>query len=232
LPAIWDQLEQVAHRLETLFGDAQDFEFTLQNSRLYLLQTRDAKRTPCAAVRMAVDLVAEGIATPQNALERLRGIDLAAVSRTRFAGERPMPLAFATVASLGVASGAVALDAAAADRLAVDGASVVLVRAETMTDDIAGMARAAGVLTGSGGRTSHAAVVARQLGKVCLVGCRTLSIDLQRRLCRIGERIFAEGDSISLDGNDGAIYPGRLAIVAERPERELAIIAGWIRAAA
>ena len=93
LPAIWEQLEQAAHRLETLFGDAQDFEFTLQNNRLHLLQTRDAKRTPWAAVRMAVDLVAEGIATPQNALERLRDINLAAVSRTHFAGERPAALA-------------------------------------------------------------------------------------------------------------------------------------------
>jgi pyruvate,orthophosphate dikinase len=232
LPGIWAQLEQMAHRLETLFGDAQDFEFTLQNNRLYLLQTRDAKRTPWAAVRMAVDQVAEGITTPQDALERLRNVDLAAVSRTRFGGERPAALAFATVASLGVAPGAIALDAAAAGRLAADGTQVVLVRAETTTDDIEGMARAAGVLTGAGGRTSHAAVVARQLGKVCLVGCSALSIDLQRRLCRIGERTFSEGDFISLDGNDGAIYPGRLATLAERPERELAIIAGWSRAAA
>ncbi len=232
LPAIWEQLEQVAHRLETLFGDAQDFEFTLQNNRLHLLQTRDAKRTPWAAVRIAVDLVTEGIAVPRDALERLRDLDLAAVSRSRFAGERPAALAFATVASLGVASGAIALDPATATRLAADGAQVVLVRAETTTDDIAGMAKAVGVLTGSGGRTSHAAVVARQLGKVCLVGCPALSIDLQRRLCRIGERTFAEGDLISLDGNEGAIYPGRLVTVAERPERELAIIMGWRRAAA
>jgi pyruvate, orthophosphate dikinase len=232
LPDIWEHLEQVAHRLETLFGDAQDFEFTLQNSRLYLLQTRDAKRTPWAAVRIAVDQVAEGITTPQNALERLQNVDLAAVSRTRFGSEQPTALAFATVASLGVASGAIALDAAAADRLAADGREVVLVRAATTTDDIAGMAKAVAILTGSGGRTSHAAVVARQLGKVCLVGCSALSIDLQRRLCRIGGRTFTEGDFISLDGNDGAIYPGRLAIVAERPERELAIVAGWSRAAA
>ena len=87
LPAVWEQLEQAAHRLETLFGDAQDFEFTLQDNQLHLLQTRDAKRTPWAAVRMAVDLVAEGVTTPQNALERLHGVDLAAVSRTRFAGD-------------------------------------------------------------------------------------------------------------------------------------------------
>jgi pyruvate, orthophosphate dikinase len=125
----------------------QDFEFTLQNNRLYLLQTRDAKRTPWAAVRIAVDLVAEGIATPQNALERLRDITLAAVSRTHFTDERlsdQRRWLLLPVASLGVASGAVAFDAAAADRLAADGAPVVLVWAETMTDDIAAMARAAG----------------------------------------------------------------------------------------
>lgn len=94
------------------------------------------------------------------------------------------------------------------------------------------MAGAAGILTAYGGRTSHAAVVARQLGKVCLVACPTLSIDLQRRICRIGGQAFAEGDCIGLDGNDGAIYPGRLEIVAERPERELAIVQRWRQAAA
>ncbi len=231
LPAIWQQLGQVAHILETEFGDAQDFEFTVQDGKLYLLQTRDAKRTPWAAVRIAVDLVEAGISKPKDALERLRGLDLAAVSRTRFSSERPGAIANATVASVGVASGAIALDAAAVERRARAGEQVVLVRAETTTDDIAGMAQACGILTGSGGRTSHAAVVARQLGKVCLVGCTELTIDLQRRLCRIGERTFPEGDFISLDGNDGGIYAGRLAVLDERPERELAIIAGWSRAA-
>ena len=231
LPAVWNELEQVANRLETLFGDAQDFEFTLQDGRLSLLQTRDAKRTPWAALRIAVDLVEAGLIKPQEALAKLRGVDIEAVTRTRFADERPAALARANVASLGVASGVVALDVAAADRLAQQGLPVVLVRAETMTEDIAGMARAEAILTGAGGRTSHAAVVARQLGKVCLVGCPTLSIDLQRRTCRVGGYTLAEGDFISLDGNDGAIYPGRLAIVAERPERELGIIASWRRTA-
>jgi pyruvate,orthophosphate dikinase len=232
LPGTWNELEQVAHRLEALFRDAEDFEFTVQDGRLSLLQTRDANRTPWAALRIAVDLVAEGMLEPHEALARLRGLDVEAVMRTRFSGERPAALAVATVASLGVASGAVALDTGAAERLAQDGAPVVLVRVETTTADIAGIAKAAGISTGSGGRTSHAAVVARQLSKVCLVGCPTLSIDPQRRSCRIGGQTFAEGDFISLDGNEGAIYPGRLAIVAERPERELAIIAGWRRAAA
>ncbi|MBO0738530.1 MAG: pyruvate, phosphate dikinase [Alphaproteobacteria bacterium] len=231
LPETWKELEQVAHRLEALFRDAQDFEFTLQDTRLSVLQTRDAKRTPWAALRIAVDLAAEGVLGPEEALARLHGLDVQAVKRTRFSGGRPTPVAVATVASLGVASGAIALDTAAAERLGREGAPVILVRAESTTADIAGIAKAAGILTGSGGRTSHAAVVARELAKVCLVGCPSLSADPARRICRIGGQTFAEGDFISLDGDGGAIYPGRLAIVAERPERELAIISGWHRAA-
>jgi pyruvate, orthophosphate dikinase len=227
LPVVWEELEQVAHRLESLFGDAEDFEFTLQDGRLSLLQTREAKRTPWAALRIAVDQVGEGLIGPQEALARLRGLDIEAIQRTRFSGDRPRGLAVATVAGMGVASGAVALDTAAAERMTRNGVPIILVRAETTTEDIAGMARADGILTGAGGRTSHAAVVARQLGKVCLVGCRTLEIDLSRRMCRIGEQTFGEGEFISLDGDEGVIYPGQLAIVTERPERELAAIARW-----
>ena len=209
LPEVWNELEQVAQRLEALFGDAQDFEFTVQNGRLSLLQTRKANPTPWAALRIAVDLVSEGLIEPPEALARLSGLNLETVTRTRFAGERPPALAVATVASLGVASGAIALDIAAVERLARDGAPIVLVRAETVTTDIAAMARAAGILTGSGSRTSHAAVVARQLGKVCLVACPGLSVDLRGRTCQIGGQTCAEGDFIALDGNDGSIYPGR-----------------------
>lgn len=227
LPAVWVELEGVAVRLETLFRDAQDFEFTLQDGRLNLLQTRDAKRTPWAAVRIAVDMVAEGVIQPPEALARLRGVDLERVVRTRLAGEHPPALAVATVASLGVASGTIALDAPAVKRLGRDGAPVVLVRTEATTEDIAAMAGAEGILTACGGRTSHAAVVARQLGKVCLVGCPTLLVDEQHRTCRVGDQTLAEGDYIALDGNEGAVYPGRLETVVERPERELATISEW-----
>jgi pyruvate,orthophosphate dikinase len=103
----------------------------------------------------------------------------------------------------------------------------LLVRHDTVTSDIASMAEVAGILTAAGSRTSHAAVVARQLGKVCLVGCQTLGIDLDRRVCRIGTEEIAEGEVISLDGNTGAIYRGSLPVVRHRPERELAIVAGW-----
>ena len=172
-------------------------------------------------------MVAEGLITPSQALARLAGIDLAAVARTRFADKLPAPLAHATVAGIGVACGPIALDAAAAARLAAAGTPAILVRPETVTEDIAGLAQAAGILTAAGSRTAHAAVVARQLGKVCLVGCHDLTLDLPRRACRIGARTFSEGDMISLDGNLGAIYPGALPIVTQRPERELAIVAGW-----
>ena len=106
----------------------------------------------------------------------------------------------------------------------------MLVRPDAATADIEGMAAAAGILTAMGGRTSHAAVVARQLGKVCLVGCRDLTIDFDRRACRIGARSLAEGDVLSLDANEGAIYSGRLETVIERPEREIAAIRSWQRA--
>jgi pyruvate,orthophosphate dikinase len=227
LPEIWTQLEQSCHELELLFGDAQDFEFTVQSGTLYFLQTRDAKRTPWAAVRIAVDLVSEGICQPAEALARLAELDLTQAARTRFAAPLPPPLATAQVASIGVASGAIALDANAAQRMSAAGQPVILVRQETSTADIDGLAVADGVVTATGGRTSHAAVVARQLAKVCLVSCPVLAVDMARRLARIGDRVLQEGEFLSIDGNDGVIYPGRLTILTERPERELATIASW-----
>ena len=231
LPAIWDQLEAIRRQLETMFGDVQDFEFTVQDGRLYLLQTRRAKRTPWAALKIAVDLVQEGLIQPQEALGRLERIDLDTVVRGRLSGTQDAAqestLASATVAGIGVAAGRIALDPDAAKRYADGGEPAILVRRETTTADILGMANAAGILTALGGRTSHAAVVARQLGKVCLVGCTELSIDPGRQTCHIGQHDFAEGDWLTLDGNAGTVHAGRLEVVLERPERELASIIGW-----
>jgi pyruvate,orthophosphate dikinase len=227
LPAMWERLTTVAHALEVLFGDAQDFEFTVQSGVLYLLQARRAKRTDWAALTIAVDMVEEGLLTPAEALARLDGVDLAGVVRTRFSPPVPEALAVAQVAGIGVASGAIALDSEAVKRLSEEGTPAILVRRETATTDIEGMALAAGILTASGGRTSHAAVVARQLGKVCLVACPGLEIDLVRRFCQIGGAVLNEGDFLSLNGNSGAIHPGRLTPVSERPVRALAAIAQW-----
>ncbi|MBB4196656.1 hypothetical protein CCR94_20295 [Rhodoblastus sphagnicola] len=231
LPAIWARLNGICHELEALFGDAQDFEFTVQSGTLFLLQTRRAKRTDWAALNIAVDMVEEGLTTPSEALKQIGEIDLDAIARTRFAESPPPPLAIALAACMGVASGAVALDSDAVKRLSAAGPTI-LVRRDTATTDIEGMALAAGILTASGGRTSHAAVVARQLGKVCLVACPGLDIDISRRQCRIGGTLINEGDFISLDGNSGAVYAGRLAPLTERPDKALAAIAGWRVAAA
>jgi pyruvate, orthophosphate dikinase len=137
----------------------------------------------------------------------------------------------APAASMGVAFGAIAFDPEAVKRLSVAG-PVIMVRHDTATTDIEGMALAVGILTSSGGRTSHAAVVARQLGKVCLVGCPGLEIDLERRQCRISGTLLNEGDFLSLDGNAGAVYLGSIAVLTERPEKALAAIAAWRRAVA
>jgi pyruvate,orthophosphate dikinase len=229
LPAIWARLNEIRHELETLFHDAQDFEFTVQSGALFLLQTRRAERTDWAAVAIAVDMVAEGLLKPAEALARLDGIDLEGVVRPGFAPPVPATLAVAQVAGIGVASGAIALDPDAVKRLSAAGTPAILVRRDTVTTDIEGMALAAGILTASGGRTSHAAVVARQLGKVCLVGCPGLVIDLARRQCRIGDILLNEDDLLSLDGNTGAVHAGRLTQVTERPDRALAAIADWRR---
>ena len=227
LPAVWTRLNEIRHDLETLFREAEDFEFTVQAGVLFLLQTRRAKRTDWAALAIAVDMVDEGLLTPVEALAHLDGIALNAVVRTSFAPPVPRTLAVAEVASMGVASGVVALDPAAVKRLSSAGTPAIFVRRETVTTDIEGMALAVGILTASGGRTSHAAVVARQLGKVCLVACPGLEINLDSRQCTIGGTVLKEGDFLSLDGNTGAVHLGCLTPVVERPERALAAIASW-----
>lgn len=227
LPVVWKELEMAGETLERLFRDAQDFEFTLERGVLYLLQSRDAKRTDWAALRIAVDLVEEGLIEPGEARRRLSRIDLKRISRMRFESCSARPLACAEAASPGVARGAIAFDAGAAERMASRGETVILVRKDMVTSDIQGIATAEGVLTAAGSRTSHAVVVARQLGKVCLVGCDGLTVDLDRRRCKLGGQELQEGDLVSLDGNEGRVYRDKLKVVTERPERELAAVARW-----
>jgi pyruvate,orthophosphate dikinase len=227
LPTVWKRLVDLARTVEALFRDAQDLEFTLQSGALYVLQSRAAKRTPWAALRIATEMVHEGMITPADAVARLEGIDLGSLVRTRLAGSPGRPLAQAQVASMGIATGAIALDPEATQRLAEAGTPVILVRHEAVTADIEAMAAAAGILTSAGSRTSHAAVVARQLGKVCLVACPDLVIDLERRVCQIGGRTFLEGELLSLDGNEGGIYAGQLDVITERPDGALAEIEAW-----
>ncbi|TSA15212.1 MAG: pyruvate, phosphate dikinase [Betaproteobacteria bacterium] len=228
LPEVVPQIESLRQRLEAEFGDLQEFEFTLQNGQIYLLQTRSGKRTPLAALRIAVEMVAAGLIEPAAALRRLKGHKLQAIQTEAIrAREGQTPLARAIPAGVGVAVGEIALDADTARRRAAAGKSVILVREDISTDDVAGIANAAGILTARGGRTAHAAVVARQLGKVCLVGCRGLAIDLAKRNCNIGGKALREGQIVSLDGGAGDIYAGAVDVVRTKPERELAAVASW-----
>lgn len=228
LPAVGAALRDIADRLERIFGDMQEFEFTVEEGQVQLLQTRTGHRTAWAACRIAVDLVAEGLTDPDTALQRLEGIRLEQVMRLCVAPhEGQSPVAWATAASLGVATGAIALDSEAAKRMTAVGTACLLVRSDTSTDDIAGLAVCAGVLTVAGGRTAHAAVVARHLDKVCLVDCRALVNDLERRRIRFGDRSFEEGDVLTLDGEAGNIYAGRVSTRSERPTAVIDVIRRW-----
>lgn len=228
LPRAANELAAGVARLEREFRDVQDVEFTVEEGKLFFLQTRAAKRTPLAALRILVDLVREGVIDETAALARAASVDLERAKTTRFADAAPAA-ARAIAASPGVASGRVAFDSARIKAVADGAEPVILVRHDTSTDDVAGFAAATGILTATGGRTAHAAVVARQLGKVCLVGCRELTIDEQGRSGAVGGRRIAEGDWVSLDGESGEVSLGRREIVADVPRAELAEIESWRR---
>lgn len=231
-PELLAEIEALCPRLESEFADAQEFELTVQDGELFLLQTRVAKRTPWAALRIASDQVHEGLISSATAVARLGPLDLAEIRRVHVrAAEGSQPLCHAIPASVGVAVGPVALDSAAAERFARAGTPPVLVRPDTATEDVAAIALSAGVLTGAGGRTSHAAVVARELGKPCLVGCSELKIDLEARTARFGQATLTEGDLICIDSEAAVVFEGAPAIVEERPVEELNELAAW-RAAA
>jgi pyruvate,orthophosphate dikinase len=226
MPDIVAELRDVLSRLERRFGDVQDIEFTIEDGKLWVLQTRAAKRTPRAALRFAMDFVHEGLLSSHEALRRLDGLDRAALAINRFAGTA-QAAARGTGAAAGVAVGRAAFDSTAAQRLAQDGGPVILVRRDTSTADVAGFSASAGILTAAGGRTAHAALVARQMGKPCVVGCEALRIDEESREGWLGEARIREGDWVSLDGGSGEVFFGQRKIVTERPEAELRELDSW-----
>ena len=217
-PDAWRQLQEGAQALEHEFKDMQDFEFTVQDGVLHWLQTRAGKRTPLASVRIALDLLAEGVIDEDTALERTQNIAVESLGTLQLVAQGEVAqaaqaLARATPACPGVVSGEIALDGARAAARAAAGVPVVLVRQDAETADIDALGHALGLLTQRGARTSHAAVVARQLGKVCLVGCGDLHIDPASRSIQLGAKTLSEGDVISLDGNAGQIFAGAVAAV-------------------
>lgn len=223
-PQVWEALLRAIAQIERAFGDMQDFEFTVQDGQLYLLQTRGGKRTPQAAARIALDLCDEGVIAPAVAVDRTRGLDARALALRVIAatdGEALTPLAHAASAASGVVCGEIALDEARVRERKAAGADVVLVRRDAETRDLGALDFADGLLTQRGARTSHAAVVARQLGKVCLVGCESLAIDEPGRSVSVGGRELREGDLITLDGNEGVVYAGTIRMEERIPQELL-----------
>ncbi len=233
LPDAWRALQDAAALLERHFGDMQDFEFTVQDARLYMLQTRNGKRTPQAAARIALDMLDEGLISKDVARARTASLTPQALMRQRVVsadGQPLSPIGRAATACTGVAIGEIALDEARALARRASGVPVILVRRDAETSDMAALESSMGLLTQRGARTSHAAVVARQLGKVCLVGCNTLTLDEATRSVTLGELTLHEGDTITLDGNEGAIYPGSASTVTEEPVELLARLVSLGRA--
>lgn len=228
MPRVHKEIQNIKSRLEIEFKDMQDFEFTVQEGNLYILQSRPGKRTSWAAVQIAVDLVNEGLIDFATALKRIEKYDLNKIVRTRLSSQSNLDLLCKGIsANQGVIAGKVVLDSKTAKKESGSGEPLILVRQEISTDDIEGMALCSGLITNQGGRTSHAAVVARQMEKVCIVGCRSISIDLKERLCTIDKNILHEGDYITLDGNSGSVYGGKADVLVERPSEIIDEIERW-----
>ncbi len=217
LRRVHSQIENTAKILERHFRDMQDFEFTIENEVLYLLQTRSGKRSGIAAAKIACDMVKETLISKEEAVLRVEPEHLEQFLFPIFNPEDKKKFDIMTrglAASPGAASGRVALDAQTAVELGKKGKRVILVTQETSPDDIHGMAAAHGLLTARGGRTSHAAVVGRQMGKVCVVGAEEIKVNIKDRNFSVGNKIIKEGDYISIDGFEGKVFSGDIPVVA------------------
>ncbi|MGH9435245.1 MAG: pyruvate, phosphate dikinase [Terriglobia bacterium] len=214
MPAVYDQLREITSRLEQHYRDVQDFEFTIQEGKLYMLQTRNGKRTGNAAVRIAVEMVEEGLLSAQEALMRVEPEQLNQLLHPVLDESTDLNMiAKGLPASPGAAVGRVVFTADDAVAKGKEG-PVILVRAETVPDDIHGMEVAVGILTSRGGMTSHAAVVTRGMGKCCVAGCSDAGVDEKKKMLKIGRNVIKEGDWISLDGSTGRVFLGKAATVA------------------
>jgi pyruvate,orthophosphate dikinase len=234
MPAVYDEFQRIGQQLERHYRDVQDLEFTIERGKLYMLQTRSAKRTAAAAVKIAVDMVEDGTISKEEAVSRIEPAQVDQLLRAQFdpnARKDAKRVAKGLNASPGAAVGRAVFDADDAVEWVGRGEKVVLVRIETSPDDFHGMAVAQGILTARGGATSHAAVVARQIGKPCVAGCAELVVDYGSKSARSSESglSFKEGDWISVDGSTGEVFVGALPTVEARFEdqKELQTILGW-----
>ena len=230
-PAVYQQFYDIVYKLENHYKDMQDMEFTIEDGKLYMLQTRNGKRTAAAALKIACDLVDEGMITPEKAVLMIDPKQLDALLHPQFeasALKKAVPIGEALPASPGAACGKVVFTAEDATDWAVNkNEKVVLVRLETSPEDIEGMHYAQGILTVRGGMTSHAAVVARGMGTCCVSGCGAINIDEEKKVFTLGGKTFHEGDYISLDGSTGKIYGEAIPTVDASISGDFGRIMGW-----
>ncbi len=222
MPKVYEQLRDITRKMEKHYRDMQDFEFTIQDGKLYMLQTRNGKRTGLAAVRVAIDMVREGLITQEEAIFRVEPNQLYdfLVPRLDEKGAKIEVLATGLPASPGAAVGQIVFTAEEAVKAHMHGHmhSIILVRGETTPEDIGGMEVAAGILTSRGGMTSHAAVVTRGMGKCCVAGAGDCQVDEARKELRVKGKTFRHGDWISLDGTTGRVIEGKLKTIPARPD--------------
>lgn len=228
MPEVFKQFSETCHRLEQHYKDMQDIEFTVERGKLYILQTRTGKRTAQAAIQIAVEMVTEGIIDKKTALLRVDPEQLDQLLHRRIDDkfERKL-LAKGLPASPGAATGQVVFDADEAEQLSNAGKKVILVRPETTPDDIHGIVAAQAVVTSRGGMTSHAAVVARGMGKACICGCEALKIDLREKQFSVGDTVIDYGEVITIDGSTGEIMLGEIPMIEPELSDEFQLLLAW-----
>jgi len=228
MPAIYAELVDITEKLERHYRDVQDFEFTIEKGTLFMLQTRTGKRTAQAAIKIASDMVEDGLIDKKEALMRIEPAQLEQLLHRRIDPQAKLEvLASGLPASPGAATGVVAFTADRAVELVEQGKKVILVRTETSPEDIHGMAVAEGILTARGGRTSHAAVVARGMGKCCVAGCEAIKVNEKEKEFKVDGFMFKEGDFISLDGNTGRVIKGKISTLKPQLSAEFAELMKW-----
>ncbi len=228
MPEVYGQLADVFRILETHYRDMQDIEFTVERGKLWMLQTRSGKRTAKAALKIAVDMANEGLITQEEAILRVEPSALDQLLHpTLDPNAKRDVLTKGLPASPGAASGKIVFDADTAEKAAADGQSVILVRTETSPEDIHGMHAAQGILTARGGMTSHAAVVARGMGRPCVSGAGGISIDSKAKQLRVGDRVLGEGDILTLDGSTGEVMAGSVATVQPELAGDFGTLMVW-----
>lgn len=228
MPEVYQQFVEICNLLESHYQDMQDIEFTVENGKLFILQTRTGKRTAQAAIRIAVELVEKQIINKKDALLRIDPDQLNQLLHRRIddSYERKQ-VAKGLPASPGAATGQAVFDADEAEKLAKDGKKVILIRPETTPDDIHGIVAAQATVTSRGGMTSHAAVVARGMGKACICGCESLSIDLKSQHFKVGNIIVKQGDIITVDGSTGEIMLGEIPMIDPKLSNEFQLLLTW-----